>query len=464
MKKNTSSTRRQTLRTIGGIVLGMNAIGTAAADYHVTEIDESTDPEEWEPAAGLPTDASVTETTVISDLEIPWDLTFAGDDAYFTEREAGVHRLDTDALFTDQELTSADTDLILSPTELPEHENLNYGGFLGIAAHPDYPNPPAIYLYHSYEDDEPRNRVIQYDVEREEMTSLIDGIPGTGVHHGGRITFGPADNLWITTGDANQSELAQDPASLAGATLRITPDGNATPENLGFNADADPRTVTHGHRNPQGLAFAPDDEAVLADHGPEGRDEVTTVQPGANYGWPTARGGPDDSEYDSYNDHDEFTPPLVNTGPDTTWAPSGATFYTADAIDRWENRLFVCGLRSETLYAITLVRTTATDEPPLGENGVRYDEPWLDDRYTTTVHPLYVGKYGRLRHVEQGPNGSVFLLTSNRDGEATDPFPQADDDRIIRIDPDGSSGEFESLYQRRDHHYPPGLGRWRSIR
>lgn len=370
----------------------------------------------------------------MSDLEVPWDLTFAGGDAYFTEREVGVRGIDADALLDNRNLTPDDGELVLSPTDLPDYENPQFGGFLGVATHPEYPELPVIYLYHSYDDGEPQNRVIRYNVIQEEMTVIVDGIPGTGGHLGGRITFGPGGNLWITTGDANQSELAQDPSSLAGAILRITPDGDVPSENPTFDADTDLPTFTYGHRNPQGIAFAPDGETFVSEHGPAARDEVAVVSPGANYGWPVARGGPDDSDYDSY-ERDEFRSPVVNTGPETTWAPSGATFYTDDAIEPWKNRLFVAGLISEALYAITLVREDTENEPPLGEGGVRYDEPWLDDQYTVTAHPLYAGEYGRLRHVEQGPNGSLFLLTSNRDGRGQDPFPKSDDDRIIRIDP-----------------------------
>lgn len=397
--------------------------------------DGSSTPDTWEPADGPPTEASVEETTVVSGLEIPWDLTFAGDDAFFTERESGVRRVDAEALASEHDLAPEDTELVVSERDLPNYETIDYSGFLGVAAHPEYPDPPDIYLYHSYDDGEPRNRVIRYDLERERLTVLVDGIPATGYHHGGRLTFGPENDLWITTGDDNRAELAQDPASLAGAVLRITPDGAASPENPEIDADADPRIVTYGHRNPQGVAFAPDGEAFVIEHGPKSRDEVQVVHPGSNYGWPTARGGPDDPEYESYEENDAFTPPVVNTGPETTWAPSGATFYTDDAIGAWNNRLLVCGLISQTLYAITLVRPDAADEPSPGTDGVEYDSPWLDDRFTATAHPLYGGEYGRLRHVEQGPDGSVFLLTSNRDGRAPDPFPRADDDRIVRIDP-----------------------------
>lgn len=410
------------------------AEGTESHSHESGSHDGSSDQGPWRPAEGVPTKARVSETTVVTDLEVPWDLSFGGDDAYFTEREVGVRRVDAAALLGDQPLTADDADLVITPSDVPDHDNPQFGGFLGVATHPDYPNPPAIYLYYSAESDEPENRVVRYDVEKETLTTFVDAIPGPDAHLGGRIEFGPDDNLWITTGDNDEPESARDPGSLAGTILRITPAGDVPEDNPAIDG-ADPLTVTYGHRNPQGLAFAPDGGGFLCEHGPSGRDEVAAVYPGEDYGWPTVRGGPDDSEYDSYGEREEFAPPVVNTGRETTWAPSGAMFYTDDAIDAWTNRLFVCGLISESLQAITLVRD-GREGPPLGKDGVRFDQPWLDGRYTATAHPLYEGDYGRLRHVEQGPDGSVFLLTSNQDGRAAGEFPTDDDDRIIRIEPE----------------------------
>lgn len=404
-----------------------------------TASDGSSTSESWTPADGVPSDASVTETTVVSGLEIPWDLTFAGDDAFFTERERGVHRIATEALTSKKGLTSDDTELVVSKETLPNYETIDFSGFLGVTAHPDYPKTPDIYIYHSYDDGAPKNRVIRYDLEEQSTTTLVDGIPATGYHHGGRLTFGPDDNLWITTGDANQKKLAQDPTSLAGAVLRITPDGEIPEDNPSFDVDADPRIYTYGHRNPQSITFTPDGTPLVTEHGPKSRDEVQVLEPGANYGWPIARGGPDDPKYESYAANDEFTAPVVNTGPKSkhTWAPSGATFYTGDAIGAWQNRLLVAGLISQTLWAVTLVRKDGGEGPPLGKEGIRYDSQWLDEQFTATAHPLYEGEYGRLRHAQQGPDGSVYLLTSNRDGRTAEssPFPKQQDDRIVRIDP-----------------------------
>lgn len=397
---------------------------------------ESGDPTAWEPAAGLPSDARVTETEVITGLEVPWDLTFAGKDAFFTERPTGVRRIATDVLLSGEGLTTADTDLVVTKGDLPGFEEISFSGFLGVAAHPNYPKTPDIYIYHSYSDaqDNPLNRVVRFDLRRRESTVIVDGIPGTGVHHGGRITFDDAGDLWITTGDANQPELAQDPASLAGAVLRVTPDGEPAEGNPGIEG-GDPRTFSYGHRNPQGIAFTPDGSVLVNEHGPQSRDELQVLTPGGNYGWPIARGGPDDPEYESYDENEAFTPPILNIGLEPSWAPSGSTFYTGGTIEAWQNRLLLSGLVSQTLWAVTLVRPESDVETPLGPDGIRFDAPWLDDSYTATAHPLYTEEYGRLRHIEQGPNGSLFLLTSNRDGRIRGKFPVRKDDRIIRIDP-----------------------------
>jgi glucose/arabinose dehydrogenase len=444
--------RRAVVGTLVGVGLAGCIAGSAPGDAgpggpadHATDEQTTTTPagdgastrEAWTPADGLPSAASVAETTVVSGLEIPWDLAFAGDDAFFTERELGVRRVDAETLRSDSGLSPKETEFVLTKEDLQKYETIDFSGFLGVTAHPNYPDSPEIFLYHSYDDGEPRNRVIRYNLEREQVTVLVDGIPATGYHHGGRLAFGPDGDLWITTGDANKGELANDPTSLAGSVLRITPDGDPSPRNPSFDVEADPRIVTYGHRNPQSITFTPDGTALVSEHGPSSRDEVQVVDPGSNYGWPVARGGPNDPEYESYAATDAFTPPVVNTGTETTWAPSGATFYTGDAIGAWKHRLLVCGLASQTLWAVTLARSDAGDEPPLGETGVRYDSAWLHDRFTATAHPLYEGEYGRLRHVEQGPNGSLYQLTSNRDGRTTEssPFPKERDDRLVRIDP-----------------------------
>ncbi|MFC4246348.1 PQQ-dependent sugar dehydrogenase [Natribaculum luteum] len=388
---------------------------------------------EWEPAEGSPYDAAVEATTVVSGFEIPWSLSFAGPDVFVTERDGGVLRFDRDAVTDRDGLEPSDAEVVLARDELPDQAAHGEGGTLGVATHPDYPDVPDLFIYYTADDGNLENRVVRYDVDDGDLEPILEGVPGAMIHDGGRLAFGPDDALWVTTGDADDPALAQDPSSLAGAVLRITPDGDPAPDNPDFGDESDPRTYTLGHRNPQGLAFTPADVPIAAEHGPSARDEVSVLRAGANYGWDVVRGGPDDPQYDAYGEYEAVTPPILNTSPDVTWAPSGIAFYTADAIPAWRHRLFVCGLASETLFAVTL--THDGEEPPLEGDAVRYDADWLDDRFTATAHPFYDGEFGRLRHVEQGPDGALYLLTSNRDGRASGEFPRDGDDRLLRLEP-----------------------------
>ena len=425
-------TRRQLLACGAAGLTATAGCFAGETDEHHTGEGEATWPTTptWEPAKGSPLDADVTATTAVETLSVPWDLTFADGEALLTERTGGVLRYEADALAGETGLKPSDATTVLSASDLPDRTGPGEGGTLGIAAHPEYPDPRSLFVYYTAANDL-RNRVIRYDIGTDEVSVVVDDIPANDWHNGGRIEIGPDGHLWILAGDAQEgAEVAQDPDSRGGAVLRVTLDGDPAPGNPDFGAGGDPRTYTLGHRNPQGIDFTPDGEPLVAEHGPLNRDEVSALRPGGNYGWNVARGGPGGVQYNAYGDYEAFTPPLVNTGADTTWAPSGSTFYTGEAIPEWHNRLFVAGLRSQTLYCVTL---DADGSGPDG--GRRFDADWLDDRYTATAHRLYDGEFGRLRHVEEGPDGALYLLTSNRDGRTLTDFPIDSDDRVIRIEP-----------------------------
>lgn len=380
-----------------------------------------------------PTDADVTTTAVVTGLEIPWDLAFAGTDVFLTERDGGLLRFDADEVTDGSGFTAADGDEILAGADLPNRTAPGEGGTLGVAVHPEYPDERAIYVYYTADDGGLENRVIGYDPTEETIEPIVEGIPAATTHNGGRITVGPDDRLWVLTGDAEDPGLTQDPASLAGAVVRVTPDGDPAPDNPTFDG-GDPRTYTIGHRNPQGIDVSSADEPILSEHGPVSRDEVSILEPGANYGWDVVRGGPDDASYENYADHEEYAAPLLNTGPDETWGPSGLAYYDADAISPWTGRLFVAGLVSETLFSIQIAESA--DALDVGEERTVYDQEWLDDRYVAAATPLFSGEFGRLRNATVGPRGALYLLTSNRDGRASGSYPREDDDRLLRIDPE----------------------------
>jgi glucose/arabinose dehydrogenase len=259
---------------------------------------------------------------------------------------------------------------------------------------------------------------------------LLDGIPASKSHNGGRIAFGPENYLWVATGDAELDDRAeaQDLESLAGKVLRLRADGTAATRNPDLGPDADPRIYTAGPRNPRGIAWLPDGSVVVTEHGPAGFDEVNRLEPGANYGWPDVRHG------DEYRDHPDVHRPVLSTRWNT-WAPSGAVFYDGDAVPAWRNRLVVGGLVSQQVIVVTLARAGDTLPPTDADDAMRHDAEWYETAYVATSHPTLRHVLGRVRHVTQSPGGDLYAITSNRDGRARGPFPREHDDVLVRLEP-----------------------------
>jgi glucose/arabinose dehydrogenase len=232
---------------------------------------------------------------------------------------------------------------------------------------------------------------------------LVDHIPGATIHDGGRIKFGPDEKLYITTGDASNADSAQDLKSLSGKILRINPDGTIPSD----NPFKDSPIFSYGHRNPQGLDWDPvTGKLVISEHGPSGErgfahDEINVVEAGKNYGWPKVVGEEQKPEYVN---------PTLQTGAET-WAPSGATFYDSNKIPEWKNKYFVATLRGSHLRMLELD---------------------LQSNQVISSEALFSNTYGRLRDAVVGPDGYLYLLTSNRDGRGT---PTENDDRILKIVP-----------------------------
>jgi glucose/arabinose dehydrogenase len=227
---------------------------------------------------------------------------------------------------------------------------------------------------------------------------VLTGIPRARIHNGGRLVFGPDGMLYVGTGDAGAAESAQDPESLAGKVLRLTPegdvpDGNPTPGSPVWS---------RGHRNVQGLAFDAEGSLFASEFGPDRDDEINRIEPGANYGWPVVTGEAGEEGF--------VDPIFVRQPAEASW--SGLAVLTDGAIPQWEGDLLVAALRGERLWRLTLDDAGAIVES----------------------EELFVGELGRLREVVQAPDGALWVLTNNRDGRGD---PADDDDRIIRIAPAG---------------------------
>ncbi len=383
---------------------------------------------DWQAPSSAP-EAEFSIEVLVENLEIPWDLAFAPTgELFLTERTGRVLRYEEGEVVGVTKPNEAIDAGSVEPgaTESSWFVDGGEGGTMGLAVHPNYPDVPLLYVYYTADTGDQRvNRLAYYDISRDEPSkhskTLLE-TPASNIHDGGRIAFGPANYLWVTTGDAGDGKLAADPDSLAGKVLRITADGEAAPGN---ESPGDPRIFTLGHRNPQGLNWLPDATTIANEHGP-GPDEVSQLVAGDNYGWPAAR------EPEAYEGTDYHRPLASHPIDGGVWAPSGSVFYRGDAVPALANRYLVGTLASQQLKVFT-VTPPGEELPPLGETGTRYDAEWLDDSYTLTSHDALTDVLGRIRHVEEGPAGALYAITSNRDGRADGSFPLERDDVLVRI-------------------------------
>ena len=264
-------------------------------------------------------------------------------------------------------------------------------GLLGLAVDPEFEQNGFVYLYRTTETG---NEVARYRLDGDELREevvILDGIAAAFIHDGGRLHFGPDDRLYLSTGDAAEPELAQDAGSLNGKILRM--DASAYRGEGGR-----PDVFSLGHRNAQGFDWEPGTERLIADeHGPDGDDEVNVLREGGNYGWPAVRGD---------EERGGFVAPVVVY--EEAIAPSGATFVTSTR-SAWTGDYLIAALRGEQIRRVR-----------------------LDGDRVTVDEALFEGEFGRLRTVVEGPDGALYVLTSNRDGRGS---PTAEDDRILRIVP-----------------------------
>lgn len=364
-----------------GVVLVLTGCGgdEPAVAPEVTEDQGTEDTDEPEASDQPEGPVDVASEVVAEGLAVPWDVAFTADGTYVTERDRGrVLRLDADG----------GVEVVASF----EVDDTGEGGLLGLAPSPEYAEDGLLYAYYTAREG---NRIVRFE-PGEAPEPLVTGLPAAANHDGGRVAFGPDGMLYAGVGDAGNPAHAPDPGSLAGKVLRLTPDGGVPDD----NPDPGSPVFASGLRNPQGLAWDADGRLYVTEFGPNVDDAVLRVEPGSDQGW-----GPQVAAADS-GVRDFPDPVAVEQPPNASW--SGATVLSDGAIPQWEGDLFAGALRGQRL--------------------------WRFDLATGEREALYVEEFGRLRHAAQAPDGSLWLLTSNRDGRGD---PVASDDRVIRIGPEG---------------------------
>jgi len=332
----------------------------------------------------LPKNNSVEETkdreVVAQDLDIPWEVAFLPDgEMLITERPGKLLKIGEDR----------------NVIEIQGVQHVGEGGLMGLALHPDFGKNQLLYLYFTTGGQgRLTNQLERYKLVGNSLSEkkvILSGILGSSNHDGGRIAFGPDRNLYIGTGDAENPDLAQNTKSLNGKILRIKDDGSIPSDNPFGNA-----VYSYGHRNVQGLTWDKDGNLWATEHGrsgiQSGFDELNLIEKGKNYGWPVIQGN---------EQRDGMVTPIVNSGASETWAPAGAGFLNGS--------VFFVGLRGATLY-----------------------ETKLNGKTVSELKKHLKDEYGRLRAVRVGPEGLLYITTSNRDGRG---IPKENDDKLIRINP-----------------------------
>ena len=345
------------------------AAPTSAQPSASTSTSTSVPPASPSTATGLDTRGP---EVVATGLEAPWGIGFLpGGDALVTERDtARVLRI-----------PAAGGDPV-TVTRIEQAEPDGEGGLLGLAVSPDFASDDLVYAYVTADDD---NRVVRFPLSApEQVEPVLTGIPKGQIHNGGRIAFGPDGLLYVGTGDTGDTSLSQDDRSLGGKVLRMTPDGEPAEA-------AGSLVFSKGHRNVQGLAFDDDGRVYAVEFGQNRFDEVNQVREGSNGGWPEVEGAGDGGG--------RYLAPI------TTWQTSEASPSGAAIVD---GTLYVAALRGQRLWAVPLDGQGGAGEPTA----------------------LLQGDFGRLRAAAQAPDGSLWVLTSNRDGRGD---PARDDDRVLRL-------------------------------
>ena len=207
-------------------------------------------------------------------------------------------------------------------------------------------------------------------------------------HYGHRLAFSPdGEYLFVSSGERQEMEPAQDLGTTLGKIVRLRPDGRAADDNPFADRGAVAAEVwSYGHRNPLGLAFDPDGNLWNSEMGPRGGDELNLVRAGANYGWPEVSNGShyDGREIPDHGDGDDFEAPKAWWNPSIS--PGSLMIYTGSAFPQWRGDAFLGALSGQALVRVDLDGTEAAE-------GDQWD----------------LGQ--RIREVEQAPDGTIWLLT-----------------------------------------------------
>jgi glucose/arabinose dehydrogenase len=286
---------------------------------------------------------------------------------------------------------------------VPEVDYGGQGGFGDVALHPDYAENGVVYLSYA-ESGENNTRgaaVIRAKLELfddagelenvEVIWRQVPKVTGRG-HFGHRLLFSPDGHLYISSGERQKFDPAQDMQSNLGKIVRLYDDGSVPTDNPFFDQGSVTAQIwSLGHRNPLGIAFDAEGQLWNVEMGPKGGDELNRVIRAENYGYPIVSNGRHYSgkEIPDHDTRPEFEPPRVWWTP--VISPGGFMIYSGDLFADWGGNGFLAGLSSESLVRIE-----------------------FDGENTHEAERFKMGE--RIRAIAEGPNGAIWLLEDGSDG------------------------------------------------
>jgi len=329
--------------------------------------------------------------TVADGLEHPWALAFLPDGRMLvTERAGRLRLIDQDGLHPEP------------ISGLPEVHVHSQAGLFHILPAQDAGNTVYLTLVEGDRRENTlslvRARLVDHALEDVEVLFRATPWRDTSVHYGGRMVWLNDRSLLLTLGDGfDYRYRAQQPEDHFGSVLRLDADGRARPDNpfAGLNDARRPETWTIGHRNVQGVALDPETGEIWAsEHGPRGGDRLHRLQAGGNYGWPITAHARDYSgaEITPYQTYPGMQDPLYVW--DRAIAPAGLAVYRGDMFPQWNGDLLVPGLVSRAVHRLRVDGDRVTEE-----------------------ERLFTSLDRRIRAVEVGPDGALYLLTDHSSGE-----------------------------------------------
>lgn len=329
-------------------------------------------------------------TTIIAEFNEPWALEFLPDGRLLlTEKPGTIYLVTQDGQKT--EVSGA-----------PEVDYFFQGGLGDIVLHPDFESNNTVYIsYIESGPDETRGAVVARGTLDLSGPS-VDGLEviwrakkvGGGLHFSHRIAFDDEGYMFVTAGDRNEQAPAQDLTNTLGTIVRLNDDGTAAAGNpFASMGGVSAEIYSYGHRNLLGIDFDAEGRLWNIEMGPRGGDEINLIEAGGNYGYPIVSNG------NNYNgviipNHDtdtegRFIKPKVWWNP--VISPTGMIFYDGDAFPDWKGNALITGRSSMSLVRIAVN----------GDNAVE-------------AQRFIMGK--RMRGIEQGPDGNIWLISDDSPG------------------------------------------------